>query len=278
MPAHRPPIPAIPTIRLPLEIEALRAFDSCTLANAIERFKVRMRNEGFTSGAVRCRFPRLGPMIGHAVTACVKAASPPMTGGWYHENMELWRLVATVPPPRILVVRDADPRPGAGAFVGALHAHIGRALDCIGYVTNGAVRDLPQVEAAGFHLFAGSVVASHAYAHVVSLGEPVEVGGLAVGTGDLLFGDRHGVLSIPPGLAAKLPAAAHRLLAEERELMELCDSPRFSLDELAVRLTRSAHRSRSADDDAPAPEAPHNRETPDNRETPETPETPEDIA
>jgi 4-hydroxy-4-methyl-2-oxoglutarate aldolase len=232
------------------DLDALRSFDSCTLSNAIERFNVRLRNEGFMSGAVRCRFPRLAPMIGHAVTGSIKANSPPMTGGWYHENMDLWRYLATVPPPRVLVIRDADARPGAGAFVGALHAHIGRALDCVGYVTNGAVRDLPEAEAAGFQLFAGSVAVSHAYAHVVSLGEPVEIGGLTVRPGDLLFGDRHGVLSIPPDLVAALPGAARRLLADERDLVKLCASPHFSLDELAKKI---AHPRRDAG--APAPSA-----------------------
>jgi 4-hydroxy-4-methyl-2-oxoglutarate aldolase len=223
------------------DLDRLRQFDSCTLSNAIERFDVRLRNEGFMSSVVRCRFPRLAPMIGHAVTGCIRTSSPPMTGGWYHENMDFWRYVATIPPPRVLVMRDADPRAGVGAFVGALHAHIGGALDCAGYVTNGAVRDLPAVEATGFQLFAGSVAVSHAYAHVVALGEPVEVGGLTVRPGDLLFGDRHGVLAIPPDLAAVLPDAARRLLAEERDLIELCGSPRFSLDALGANLAKLAN-------------------------------------
>jgi 4-hydroxy-4-methyl-2-oxoglutarate aldolase len=227
------------------DLERLRHFDSCTLSNAIERFDVRLRNDGFMSGAVRCRFPRLAPMIGHAVTGCIRTYSPPMTGGWYHENMEFWRHVASIPPPRVVVMRDIDPRPGAGAFVGALHAHIGRALACAGYVTNGSVRDLAEVEAAGFHLFAGSVAVSHAYAHIVTLGEAVEVGGLTVQHGDLLFGDRHGVLAIPPELVAALPDTASRLLAEERDLIDLSSSPRFSLDALAAKLAHPQRDGRS---------------------------------
>jgi len=137
------------------------------------------------------------------------------------------------------VVEDADPRPGLGAFVGEIHATIGLALDCVGCVTNGAVRDLPAVEALGFQLFAGSLAVSHAYAHVIDFGEPVEVGGLKIHSGDLIHGDRHGVLTIPVEIAADVPEQASKILAEERELMEFCRSRKFTLEELAKRLLRS---------------------------------------
>jgi RND family efflux transporter MFP subunit len=53
---------------LPAEcIDALRRLDSCTAANAIEVFKVRLRNEGFTNAGIRCLFPDLPPLVGHVV-------------------------------------------------------------------------------------------------------------------------------------------------------------------------------------------------------------------
>ena len=120
--------------------------------------------------------------------------------------------------------------------MGEVHAAIGRALNCTGCVTNGAVRDLPAVEALGFHLFSGSLVVSHSYAHIIEFGEPVEIGGLKIQSGDLLHGDRHGVLTIPLEIAADVPAEASRILAEERGLTEFCCSPEFSLEELDKRL------------------------------------------
>src|SRR5208282_3770817 len=53
--------------------------------------------------------------------------------------------------------------PGRGAFVGDMHAAILKALGCVGYLTNGAVRELPSVRTMGVQLFAGSVAVSHAY-------------------------------------------------------------------------------------------------------------------
>ena len=81
---------------------------------------------------------------------------------------------------------------------------------------------------------------SHAYAHIIDFGEPVEIGGLKIQSGDLIHGDRHGVLTIPLEIAAKIPDEAAKILAEERELIEFCRSPEFSLEELAKRLRDSA--------------------------------------
>ena len=135
-----------------------------------------------------------------------------------------------------MVLKDDDKIPGAGALVGELHALIGLALNCVGYVTNGSVRDLQEVEALGFQLFAGSVAVSHMYAHVSEYGEPIEIGGLKIRSGDLLHGDRHGIHSIPLSIAPEIPGMVTRMLSEERELRDFCRSPRFSLEGLDRKL------------------------------------------
>ena len=163
-----------------------------------------------------------------------------MSGRCYYDRMDFWNYVATVPEPRVLVLQDVDQAPGFGAFVGEIHATIGQALKCVGYVTNGSVRDLPAVRAMGFHLFSGSVAVSHAYAHLVEFGEPVEIGGLKIGPGDLVHGDRHGVQTIPLDLVPEIPLQAAKIREEELELMEFCRSPRFSMKGLADRLSRAS--------------------------------------
>jgi 4-hydroxy-4-methyl-2-oxoglutarate aldolase len=222
-----------------MDLEKLRSLDTCTVSNAIERLNVRLRNEGFVSGTAQCRFPNLGPMVGYAVTGRIRTLSPPMTHRCYYDRMDWWNYVASVPEPRVMVLQDADPRPGVGAFVGEIHAAIALALKCVGCVTNGAVRDLTAVAAAGFQLFAGNVSPSHSYAHIIEFGEPVEIGGLKISPGDLIHGDRNGVLTIPLKIAADVPAQAFNILAEEREWTEFCRSPEFSLEELAERLRKS---------------------------------------
>jgi regulator of RNase E activity RraA len=219
------------------DLENLADLDTCTVSNAIERLNVRLRNEGFISGTAHCQFPNLGPMVGYAATGRIRTASPPMTHRCYYDRMDWWSYVASLPEPRVIVLQDVEPTPGVGAFVGEIHASIGRALNCLGCVTNGAVRDLPAVEALGFKLFAGCVAVSHSYAHIIEFGEPVEIGGLKIQSGDLIHGDRHGVLTVPIEAAAAIPGEAAKILQEEAALLRFCASPQFSLEALEERMS-----------------------------------------
>jgi regulator of RNase E activity RraA len=227
-----------PTLLSSADLEKLKSFDSCTISNAIERLNVRLRNEGFLSGAVRCQFPTLPPAVGYAATGRIRTAAPPMDHRCYYDRMDWWNYVASLPTPRVLVLQDCDHSPGLGAFMGEIHAAIGKALNCVGCITNGAVRDLAAVEEMGFQFYAGNTSVSHAYAHISEFGEPVEIDGLKISSGDLLHGDRHGVVAIPPSIAGKIAETASKIRADELELVEFCRSPQFSLNELAERMKR----------------------------------------
>lgn len=214
------------------DLEALRRLDACTLANAIETFRERLRNEGFVDHTVHCLLPRLQPMLGYAATVKIRGSAPPTTNGAYEDRTDWWDYILSLPEPRVVVIEDVGAKTGLGSLVGSVHRNILQALHCVGVVTNGSVRDLPAAENAGFHLFAGSVAVSHAYVHIVDFGKPVVVGGLKISSGDLLHGDLHGVQSIPLDIAAQIPAAAAKITAREQAIIELCHSPAFSLEKL----------------------------------------------
>jgi regulator of RNase E activity RraA len=216
----------------PALVDALRRLDACIVSNAVETFDVRLRNEGIADGSVRAQFDRLPPVVGHAVTTRIRSSAPPPVGHAYVDRTDWWSYITKIPPPRIVIAEDIDDQPGAGAFVGELHATILQALDCVAYATNGAVRDLDAVERMGFQFFAGSRSVSHAFAHIVDFGGPVTIGGLGICSGDLIYGDRHGLLTLPPAIAAEIPAAAAALKAKELQIIDLCRSQRFSLDAL----------------------------------------------
>jgi 4-hydroxy-4-methyl-2-oxoglutarate aldolase len=177
-------------------------------------------------------FDDLPPVVGYAVTARIRCSSPPPVGHNYHDRTDWWNYILTVPAPRIVVVEDVDDRPGLGAFIGHVHASILRALGCVAYVTNGSVRDLPPVRGMGFQLFAKSISISHAFVHLVDFAQPVTVGGLSVASGDIVYGDRHGLLTIPHAILPDIPLVAARMLEQEQRVVELCQSPDFSLERL----------------------------------------------
>jgi len=215
-------------------LDALRQFDTCMVTNAIETFHARLRNTGFTDGSIHCMFKDADapPMVGYAATARLRCGEPPITGGSFHDRTDFWNSILEIPAPRILVLQDMDEPPGRGAFVGDMHAAILKALKCIAYVTNGAVRELPAVRAMGVQLFAGSVAVSHAYAHIFDIGATLKVGGMDVRPGDLLHGDRHGVLTVPMEFATKIPDAALRLKQTEKTVIDFCRSSSFSVAQL----------------------------------------------
>jgi regulator of RNase E activity RraA len=213
-------------------LAALASIDTCAVANAIECFDVRMRNEGFTDASIRCRLPSLPPMVGYAMTLRVRSSSPSWKGQNYLDRTDWWTHLQAQPRPHILVIQDMDKEPGTGAFIGEVHAAILQALGSVGAITNGAVRDLPAVERLGFRLFSGNVAVSHSYMHVVEIGGVVEVGGLRIAPGDLLHGDQHGIVNIPLQLAEQIPATAARIHEREREIVKYCHSASFSVEGL----------------------------------------------
>jgi len=225
----------------PKQFEILRRLDACTLANAIETFHQRLRNEGFVNSSVHCLFPELPPMLGYAATVKIRGSAPPTAAGLYSDRTDWWDYILSLPAPRLVVVQDVAAQAGLGSLLGAVHVNILRALGCLGAVTNGSVRDLPAAKKLGFHLFAGSVSVSHAYVHIVEFGAPVEIGGLRIQSGDLLHGDLHGVQSVPLAVADKIPLAAAEIIAKEQELITLCQSKEFSIEKLrgAVAKDRS---------------------------------------
>ncbi len=219
-------------------LEDLRQLDACTLANAIETFQERLRNQGFIDHSVRCLFPRLSPMLGHAATITIRGAAPPIADGGYSDRTDWWDYISSLAEPRVVVIHDVSSDPGLGCLIGAVHMNILRALHCVGVVTNGSVRDLPAAESAGFHFFSGSISVSHAYVHIVEFGKPIEIGGLKISSGDLLHGDLHGVQSIPLVIAPRIPGVAARIRAKEQAVIALCRSPEFSLEKLRALVAK----------------------------------------
>ena len=214
------------------EMAALKEFDTCTIANAIETFNIRLRNEGYTRPGLRCFTDTFPSVLGFAATCSIRSSEPPMAGNAYLDRTDWWTAIEALPTPRIALVQDIDPQPSSGACVGEVHAAILKAFGCAGLITNGAVRDIPAVAKMGFPMFARDVAVSHAYVHIIEYGCAVEILGLKVRCGDLLYADCHGVVSIPLQIAAEVAAVAARIRAKERRIIDVCLSPGFSHEKL----------------------------------------------
>ena len=214
-------------------LDWLRSVDSPTIANAIEPFAVRDRCAGFIGGAVQCQFPELGPMAGRALTVTMTSVPGPTAsrdGYW-----RMWDALDAAGPPSVLVIADLSGAPNRCAYSGEMMATLAQRLGAVGMVTDGALRDVDEVRAIGFHYFMRFPVVSHGNFEIVSVGEPVVLDGERIVTGDLLHGDRNGIVVIPDALLDRLPEAVATVRQREREQLEFMRGDDFSLAALKER-------------------------------------------
>lgn len=209
------------------QLAALRAWPSPAIANAIETFNIRSRAYGFMTPDILCRFPAMDPIVGYAATCKIRASIPPRDDPETQTAPDWWAHIESIPEPRIVVIQDLD-QPPIGSFWGEVNGNIHKALGGIGLITDGGVRDLDEVEEIGFQFFSREILVSHAYVHIVEIGQPVTVGGLTVSPGDLLHGDKHGVVQIPPEIASQVADAAQAVEDRERVIINYAKSADFS--------------------------------------------------
>ena len=205
----------------------LQSIDSPTIANAIEPFQVRDRCDGFIGGEIQCQFPDLGTMCGYALTVTVSNAHGEVkskNGFW-----QMFEAVEQMPKPVVIVMKDISGEPHRVAYAGEVMATLSKKLGAVGMVTDGALRDLPEVHALGFHYFMRYPVVSHANFEILEVGIPVDMNGETINTGDILHGDANGIVVIPPQIVADLPKAVDEVRERERKTMEFYKSDRFTL-------------------------------------------------
>ena len=96
------------------------------------------------------------------------------------------------------------------AFWGELMSTRARHLHAAGAVLNGFVRDATGIEALGFPTFSRGLYAQDQgpRGKVIDFRVSIEIEGVRVAPGDIIFGDREGVLVIPSEAAAEAVEAA----------------------------------------------------------------------
>jgi regulator of RNase E activity RraA len=213
----------------------LTRYNTPTIANAIELFDIRPRDQGFLSPGYFCLRPDAPPIAGYAVTCTISSLAPNSHGR--RESFEYWEHIESVPGPRIAFVQDLDPEPRRGCFWGEVNASVHMALGCGATVTNGGVRDVDEMRAAGFQALYRYLCVSHAYVHVVDFGKPVTIDGLVIQPGDLFQIDQHGVLAVPAEVLPHLDEAVLEIERRERPVIDYCRSGNASRSGLVEKVT-----------------------------------------
>jgi regulator of RNase E activity RraA len=222
-------------------IDELRAFSTPTVLNGLKRLGVHPSElETIDRTFAGCVSPDLGPRVGFAATRRVftnrtsptQSAGDPMLASRQADEHLL-----TVPAPRFVVAENVGDWVGPVCIWGEVAANLYMALGCTAGITNGPVRDVDEIEAAGFQTFAGGTDVGGGFVETLEFGRPVQIGGVTIASGDLLHGDRHGVVKVPLELAGDLPKAIGDVQALESRVIEVTRSPDFTLDRYVAAWT-----------------------------------------
>jgi regulator of RNase E activity RraA len=129
------------------------------------------------------------------------------------------RAVESVPPGHVLVM-DCRGQ-GRAASAGSILAMRLRVRGAAGLVTDGTLRDTPEIEKIALPAYATgpSPLTNLAQHHAVDLQVPIGCAEVAVYPGDVMVGDAEGVVCVPRHLAAEVAEAAAAQEDLERFIM-----------------------------------------------------------
>ena len=148
------------------------------------------------------------------------------------DNLAFLAALAECRPGDVLVV-------ATGGYVGAavtgdLLLGVARNRGAAGFVTDGLVRDLDDLETLGLPVFAIGVTPNSPQRRGPgSVGLPVVCGGVSIATGDVVVGDRDGVVVVPRARIADTLDNLERVKAMEAATLERV---RAGLKELPVEV------------------------------------------
>lgn len=179
------------------ELLKLKRWNTPTIYNGWEQItKLDAGKEGINPEETKDFMPQMGPMVGYAVTLVIEPGNPD-----HKQNANAWKdyrkYVASITGPKIVVVQDLDKPSTYGSFWGEVNSNVHKALGCVGTITDGSIRDLDEMNNAGFKALARRLSVGHAHSTPVQWNCEVEVFGRKIKSGQLIHADKHGFLVIP---------------------------------------------------------------------------------
>lgn len=120
-----------------------------------------------------------------------------------------------------VVVMDLQGTHTASAW-GGLASRLAQHTGVLGTVMYGSVRDVDEIRALSYPVWAVGTYPRRSRGTFTfgSIGEPVDLGGVAVRTGDIIVGDATGVVCIPADLAERTHELAKGITEAEKGLVD----------------------------------------------------------
>jgi regulator of RNase E activity RraA len=153
----------------------------------------------------------LRPVNRSVVSVCGNALTVRVRAG---DNLLIHKALEMLQPGDVLVVDgEADV---TRALVGEIMLTTAQVRGAVGFVIDGAVRDIDAFEALGFPCWARGISLRGPYKEGPgSINVPVTVGDMLVNPGDIMVGDSDGLVAVPASLAAEVAAKAQEKIRTE---------------------------------------------------------------
>jgi len=227
------------------ELLELKRWNTPSIYNGWEQITKHSINlDGFNIEPTTDYMPHMGPMIGYAITVVIEP------GNKEHpkKNPNAWaqyrEYVASIPGPKIVVVQDLDKPFLYGAFWGEVNSNAHTALGCVGTIIDGAIRDIDEMNNAGFKALARGACVGHSYSCPVHWNCEVEVFGRKIYPGQLIHADKHGFLVIPDEDQALLLDAVRFM--DSNECKTLIPAARSSWDKPSPEVLKTLNKAAEA--------------------------------
>ena len=203
----------------PKIVDTLRGIPVALLSDALHR----------STGSIGIRpYHRPAPMVGRALTVRTR-------GG---DNFGVLRAFDQCRAGDVLVV-DAGGHE-QNAIVGGIMTFYMASIGMAGFVVDGAIRDVAEIAARSFPVYARAV--NHRGPYKDGPGEinvPVSIGGMVVNPGDIVVGDQDGLLAFAPADAGIVIEKALAQQRNEEQTMQAIREGRWDrsfVDALEARI------------------------------------------
>lgn len=177
-------------------IEQLREFPTALVTEAMGAMGVPHSHDLYTGSDVRLLTGGSEPMVGVALNLLVDTSTPGATP----DPPGIWGSYARIQAsglPVVVVMKCTGVDVRRECVLGDGMAKSFKAEGACGVVSDGGARDLEGVSFAGMTVFGSGTVANHATLIYHLTEDPVTVSGLTFSNGDLVHGDRDGVIVVP---------------------------------------------------------------------------------
>jgi len=132
-----------------------------------------------------------------------------------HETLLQWTALLSKAPAQSVVV--CQPHDETMAHMGELSSETMQFCKVRGYIVDGGCRDSDFILRIGFRVFCRYLTPKDIVGRWVadSFGEPIEIGGVTICSGDYIMADRDGIVVIPGSLGGEVVAKTEAVMQTE---------------------------------------------------------------